>query len=280
LFLGAGAPGNLGDNKKMLKLNIADIVISIRSEKSGLEEEIASQYKGFLAPDEKETDYDLTVNALPREDEVRDIEVKSLADGFQIQGEDFSCRWDRKKREVSAGLYPEATIVNTFLRVLFSVLLAERDGFLIHSAGVVWEGKGCLFVGPSSSGKTTTARMAQEEQKLRVLNDELVAVRKMNDRFYLYATPFKGEHDGPLEAFRAPLEKFFFLKKNQSETYIIVERAQGAVSLLENIFFFAEDEALQARLLSLCCDLAAGTQGFDVDLFRAKSLETLISGSS
>jgi hypothetical protein len=57
------------------------------------------------------------------------------------------------------------------LRILLSVLLAERGGFLVHASAVVIDGRAVLFLGHSTAGKTTTARRLGREGALRVADD-------------------------------------------------------------------------------------------------------------
>jgi len=76
-------------------------------------------------------------------------------------------------------------------QILFSPLLAERNGVVIHGSGLVLNGKGYLFVGHSDAGKSTVVEIFNG--RARILNDDRVIVRKEHGRFYLYGTPWHGE---------------------------------------------------------------------------------------
>lgn len=66
---------------------------------------------------------------------------------------------------------------------------AEREAFLFHGCGVVTNGQGYLFTGPSGAGKTTVAKLAGTRT---VLNDEAVLLRDGGGEFWLGGTPLLG----------------------------------------------------------------------------------------
>jgi len=85
-----------------------------------------------------------------------------------------------------------------FLNVLLSSIYnticeyqrgAKREAFLFHGCGVVANGKGYLFTGPSGAGKTTVAKLAGRRM---VLNDEAVLLHGGGGEFWLSGTPLLG----------------------------------------------------------------------------------------
>lgn len=66
-------------------------------------------------------------------------------------------------------------VFENFLRVLVAYRLLVRGGALVHSAGVVEEGRVFLFLGPSGAGKTTVGRLARSAGRT-VLSDDMNAV--------------------------------------------------------------------------------------------------------
>lgn len=84
-----------------------------------------------------------------------------------------------------------------FLRVVLSYALLDRGGALLHSAGVVDEGRAYLFVGRSGAGKSTLARLSLETGRA-VLSDDLNAVlpeggTPEGGTWYAAQVPFTGE---------------------------------------------------------------------------------------
>lgn len=84
-----------------------------------------------------------------------------------------------------------------FLRVVLAYALLDRGGALLHSAGVVDEGRAHLFVGRSGAGKSTLARLSLETGRA-VLSDDLNAalperVAPEGGTWYAAQVPFTGE---------------------------------------------------------------------------------------
>ena len=84
-----------------------------------------------------------------------------------------------------------AVLENT-LRVMAAYRLFEGGGVLLHSAGVVSNGRAHLFVGRSGAGKTTFARRSLAEGR-EVLSDDLNAVLPGPDGLRVRRVPFAGE---------------------------------------------------------------------------------------
>lgn len=69
-----------------------------------------------------------------------------------------------------------APVLENLLRAAYAYRLAEGRGALIHSAGVVVDGRAFLLIGASGAGKTTASRLVLE-QGGAVLSDDLNALR-------------------------------------------------------------------------------------------------------
>jgi hypothetical protein len=54
----------------------------------------------------------------------------------------------------------------SFLRILYSSILPDRDGLAIHASSLVRDGKAYLFPGKSEAGKTTIARLSPDADLL------------------------------------------------------------------------------------------------------------------
>jgi hypothetical protein len=76
------------------------------------------------------------------------------------------------------------------LATLVRRLLPQRQGLLLHAAGVV-NGKGAyVFPGPSGSGKTTIARAAREQGWAVLADDGLIVRQAPDGRFRAFRTPW------------------------------------------------------------------------------------------
>jgi hypothetical protein len=96
-------------------------------------------------------------------------------------------------------------------QILLSRILAEREACFLHSAGMIWKGKGLLFVGHSEAGKSTTVKMMMD--RAEILCDDRNIVRRWPEGFKVHGSWSHGEV--PLvSAACAPLYAILFLKKS------------------------------------------------------------------
>ena len=85
-------------------------------------------------------------------------------------------------------------------------------GVELHACGVIDGGRGLLFIGNSGDGKTTTARLWQNETA-EIVSDDRVIVRAENGGWTMYGTPWHGEAD-ICSAASAPLHRIYVLDKS------------------------------------------------------------------
>lgn len=102
-------------------------------------------------------------------------------------------------------------------QVFLTQLLADRNGFVLHSSGVRLNGQGLLFVGHSGAGKSTIAKLLRG--KAEVLCDERIIIRKPAEKFFIYGTWNHGIVKD-VSAVPAPLKAIFFLAKAKEDSII------------------------------------------------------------
>ncbi|MCK5215012.1 MAG: hypothetical protein KAR05_06630 [Candidatus Omnitrophica bacterium] len=194
---------------------------------------------------------------------------------YFLRSEDFNAEICLNTKKVKLESRLEITVFNTFLRILYSLLAVQHRGFLLHAAGLIYNKQGYVFSGPSSSGKTTTARRATN---LSVLNDELTLIRKIGNDYRVHATPFTGEYEGSISVKSAPLQYLLFLNKELQTGHQPVDKLTVIVKLMENIFFFDKNLSVNQLLLDNCRELTENTPGFEVNIFASNSIEEVIDG--
>ena len=97
-------------------------------------------------------------------------------------------------------------------QVWLAPLLADRNAVLLHSAGVILNGQGLLFVGHSEAGKTTTVDMLKG--KAEILCDDRNIARLWNDSWRVHGTWSHGDVTD-VSAASAPLRAILFLKQDR-----------------------------------------------------------------
>ena len=102
-----------------------------------------------------------------------------------------------------------ARVFEQILYQAYTSVSQNGNTSLIHSSGVIKDGWGYLFVGPSESGKSTVALLSQ---KFQVINDEINIVNLNSDTPILEGTPFNGLYREK-KAGKAPLKGIFILNQ-------------------------------------------------------------------
>lgn len=70
--------------------------------------------------------------------------------------------------------------LDIFLRNLYTVLLLNEQGLVLHAAGIVRKRGAYIFFGTSGSGKTTVARFSS---RYSILSDDQVFIKQINGSF-------------------------------------------------------------------------------------------------
>lgn len=74
---------------------------------------------------------------------------------------------------------------------LYSYLISKQT-ILFHSSLVDYQGNGIMFLGPSGIGKTTQAELWNKYYGAEILNGDMVFVKKHEDDFFGYGSPWHG----------------------------------------------------------------------------------------
>lgn len=90
--------------------------------------------------------------------------------------------------------------------------LIDFDGMMLHASAVELDGMAYLFSGPCGRGKSTHTRLWQQVfgERAQVFNDDKPALRRINDQWYAYGTPWCGK-DGINQNKKVPLAGICFL---------------------------------------------------------------------
>jgi hypothetical protein len=222
------------------------------------------RYEGFLSSSapEFELEFDLTRTGSPSAEEVlvRQVSSKDSANNGSNDGNnewlisrgDFQARWNPRTGKGIVRQDANPYSPDSVIRILHSLILAERGGFLLHSASGICEGQAYLFSGVSGAGKTTMTRLAPSDTTL--LTDEISYIRPGSDGYLSFGTPFAGELAKSGENCSAPLAGLFFLEKGPENRIDEIPSVEAVRCLMRNILFFAEDRTLVEKLFATACD--------------------------
>jgi len=244
--------------RKVACVEIGGIPIALSTEDDGFLDLLRQRYAGFLSSSRPEFElaFDLTSPEPASDDDVR---VRREGEEWLIERGDFHARWGSRSGKGRVRQNANPYSLDSVLRILHSLILAERGGFLLHAAsaicpasGVGSDGRAYLFSGVSGAGKTTMTRLAPPDVTL--LTDEISYVRPRDGGYAAFGTPFAGELARSGENCTAPVIALFFLEQGPENRVDELPPADAVRRLMRNILFFAEDHKLVEKLLTTACD--------------------------
>lgn len=111
----------------------------------------------------------------------------------------------------------ESVFIYVFRRFYSKILLHSFDGVVSHGASVAIDNNGYLLLGVSGSGKSTAVSFLRDYE---ILSDDTSIIRKRNDKYYLFHSPWWNSDFNITQKKRykmakeIELKKIFFLKKD------------------------------------------------------------------
>jgi hypothetical protein len=240
----------------LLTIQIGGAAIALHSDNLAFCAMLQSRYAGFVASSvhpELEFNVELSdSDSLVSADD--DVHVTRAADTWELCRGDFHATWNTKSARGRVRQSNNPYAIDSVLRIVHSILLASRGGFLLHAASAIRGGHAFVFAGVSGAGKTTISRLAPSDATL--LTDEISYVRYQDGRFEACGTPFAGELARVGENSSAPVKALFFLEQSPENRIEPVNPADAVRLLLRNVLFFAEDAELVRLLFVSACKFA------------------------
>jgi hypothetical protein len=214
---------------------------------------LQDRYAGFVSAElnaEFDFDVDLVLPALADPD--ADVSVRHRAGRWFMERGDFRAEWEPAARRGWIRQTANPYSIDAVLRIVHTLVLAKQGGFLLHSASAIRHGKAFLFAGVSGAGKTTISRLAPADATL--LTDEISYVRKEDEGYVAFGTPFTGELAKLGENTSAPVAALYLLAQGPENRIEPVAVADAGRELLANMLFFAEDQEMVHWAFQAACD--------------------------
>lgn len=247
---------------------------------------LAARYRNFRG--EREPDFLFEVRFKSGRRRPYRPAIAAEGKSFRLKRGDFDCVLDPGTGAGRLECRPSPQSFDAFLRTFCSWALLREGGMLLHSAGIVKNGKAYLFPGKSGAGKSTLSKLAALSfhppapgahpfPKGEVISDELNLVRPEKGRFMVYGSPFWGEMRNEGRRGAWPLDGVFPLKKAGRNAISPCSKPEALKLLLRCLVNFSrrpEDAALtlenSARLLA-----GAGFSGLEFTKKDSGFLELL-----
>ncbi|HEV2102859.1 MAG TPA: hypothetical protein VGR58_08785 [Candidatus Acidoferrum sp.] len=241
-----------GINRSALVIEIGGIPIRLHTDDPAFLKLLEQRYAGFVSS-ASEARFELQIELAPPQTISPDEDVRVYWDSgrWSMERGDFRAEWDPATASGRIRQTANPYSIDSVLRILHTLLLATEGGFLVHAASAMRNGRAFLFAGLSGAGKTTIASLAPPDATL--LTDEISYVRRVDEHYYAFGTPFTGELARLGENVRAPLGALYLLAQGRENKIEAVSPADAARGLLENILFFARDPNLVKSVFHAAC---------------------------
>ena len=236
------ASPTVGSGRSDVVIEIGGFAVRLSVDDPAFLKLLEARYAGFVTSSSNarfELTVDLAASTMPSTEDVR---VLWDSERWFMERGDFRAEWDPSAGCGRIRQTANPYSIDSVLRILHTLLLAKERGFLVHAASVVRNGRAFLFAGLSGAGKTTIATLAPPDVTL--LTDEISYIRRHQDQYVAFGTPFTGELARLGENLRAPLAAMYLLAKGSENTIEPVGLADACRALLTNILFFARDPQL------------------------------------
>lgn len=146
-------------------------------------------------------------------------------------------------------------------QIILMHYLTQKQGALIHAAGLAIDGCGYIFPGRSGAGKSTVSRQFLDRNDFHLLSDDRIIVRKTDGIFTVFGTPWPGD-EGIADNGSSLLSGIFFL--SHGDTNRIEEIApQKALELLlavTSIPWYEKEDMIKA--LAFCEDVTSHVRSY------------------
>ncbi len=128
----------------------------------------------------------------------------------------------------------------------FYEALLHFNGFMLHSSGVVKDGYAYLFSADPGTGKSTHTELWQKyfgEDDALIINDDKPAIRMIDNKLYVYGTPWSGKTDKNINM-RVPLGAIVFLERSENNWVKPIKPAEAIPLILQQTIRPVEKETM------------------------------------
>src|SRR6266852_1704303 len=214
-------------------VEIGGLPIRLRCDDPAFVSQIQERYAGYVASS-NEANFVFDIELAPAGTASGDEDVRVTWDSgrWLMRRGDFRAEWNpstaRGRIEQTVNPYS----LDCVLRIVHTLLLARKGGFLLHASSAIRNGRAFLFSGVSGAGETTMARLAPADAAM--LTDEISYVIPREGAYFAVAAPFYGELARAGENLHAPIEALYLLAKGPENIIEPVVGADAVRGLLRN----------------------------------------------
>jgi hypothetical protein len=148
-------------------------------------------------------------------------------------------------------------------QILLMYYLAQRNGVLIHAAGLCFQDRGYIFPGKSGAGKSTISRQLAGLNGYRFLSDDRIIIRKSNETFKAFGTPWPGEA-GIAANTSVPLSGIFFISQASYNKIEEIKPQEATERIFPVVSIPWYDKEVMVKILDFCEDLVSNVPVYEL----------------
>jgi hypothetical protein len=157
--------------------------------------------------------------------------------------------------------------VENFLRVACQLFLPERTSFLMHSAGILDDGRCHLFFGHSGAGKSTVTELSEPR---RALSDDMVLIDASGPEVLAHAVPFFGLYPMKERVRGAfPVAGAFRLRQDTRDELVSLGTARAAATVSASVPFVQDLGLNRADLTDVITEVCRRVPIYDLHFTRS-----------
>lgn len=154
--------------------------------------------------------------------------------------------------------------ITAILRSICEDMLSH-SGFFLHCSCLEYEGEAYIFTAKSGTGKSTHSRLWREvfSDKVTMINDDKPIVRLLDDKFYIYGTPWNGKHSIS-NNIKAPIKAIYYLAQSRDNKCVRCSPID-AISKILSQTVLPDNKAEMTTLLNMLEKLVSDIPVFDLE---------------
>lgn len=172
------------------------------------------------------------------------VDYEADFDSYNISVNISDDEYKRLKEETPYISYEDLEYIYT--GAAFYEALLHFNGFMLHSSGVVVDNYAYLFSADPGTGKSTHTDLWVKHfgaDKAKIINDDKPAIRMIDDKLYVYGTPWSGKTDRNINM-RVPLGAIVFLERSDNNWVKKIEPKEAIPLILQQTIRPSDPETM------------------------------------
>lgn len=163
-------------------------------------------------------------------------------------------------------------------QVLLAQVFPQFQGAYFHAAGLIHEGRGLVFLGPSGEGKSSITKLFKQFSAAQILCDDRVIIRQGGEKWRVYGTWSHGEVPD-VSSSSAPLQELYFLKQGKNNRRrLITSKFEVTMRLIDLLVKPHPISTWWERVITICQSIAQSMPAYELEFDLSGEVVKLLTG--